>query len=272
MSTEMKPLVRVKVAPAASFDEILNQAQWKIRLADLVHGTFLVGLSLLLSFLVLLLLDYCFESSWVVRLIFLATTALVIGTFIVRYLVFPGIRPISRIYTARVLEQALDQPKNSLVNFVDLQGHDLPAPILAALAIRANRDIRKVDLEEATNSRTTNILGIVAGVLLLVALGLIFRMGLPRAWGHFQRVFAPVTGVQDKTITQIQMLDPAKGDTQVEIRRDLTIAVKVSGEIPKMGDPRATRIHMRNRAEDPERIRFWNQPKMRILAITGPLG
>lgn len=50
MSTEMKPLVRVKVAPAASFDEILNQAQWKIRLADLVHGTFLVGLSLLLSF------------------------------------------------------------------------------------------------------------------------------------------------------------------------------------------------------------------------------
>src|SRR5262245_53194364 len=144
----------------------LAKARGRIRVLD-AGGFFLVFLVATLGYgFLLILLDRILELSTAFRLVTFAAYLGVGGYFLVRSLLCL-IGRVNPYYAARQLEQTLPEAKNSIINWLDLRDEKLPPAIRSSLGLRAAKDLKQVNPEEAINSRLPLLLGVTVMALCL---------------------------------------------------------------------------------------------------------
>src|SRR5438445_10581212 len=97
------------------------------------------------------LADKTWELSPLLRLVNFSLFALV-GGVLLGWALLCLVRRVNPYYAARQLEQTLPDAKNSVVNWLDLRDAKLPPVIHNALGLRAARDLKKADPEQAVNA------------------------------------------------------------------------------------------------------------------------
>lgn len=174
----------------------------------------------------------------------------------VAYLAYFVVRPltlrVNPYFAARVVERTLPGAKNSVVNWVDLQGRALPAAIRNALGLRAAKDLSKADLDSAVSARTAGI----AGGLAAAAGGVLFALLLWLGGGAFAdgllRAFAPFHfSGPARSRTQLTLVRPEAGNVTVPVGRSVAITVEVGGKTPDPQGPDAVRLLYRYGEGDP---------------------
>lgn len=178
--------------------------------------------------------------------VYLVAAAAYTGFVVLR----PLVRPVNPYYAAVQVEHALPGAKNSLVNWLDLRDEPLPPPVRGALTRHAAKDLARADFDQAISARRAGWLGAAAGGL-FVALLILFLQGPAQFRSLMGRAFAPFSGSQLATRTQITVTQPDGGDTTVAIGRAVSLAVHVDGRVPPTEGPDAVRLLYRHHAGEP---------------------
>lgn len=102
--------------------------------------------------------------------------AVSVGWWIYKRILTPLVQSVNPIYAALILEQAIPDAKNSLVNWVDLKNDRIPESVKLALGKRAAKDLKPHEDEEFVSSKQLFMIGTLAGGLFfaLVILMVIF--------------------------------------------------------------------------------------------------
>jgi hypothetical protein len=252
----------------------LTQAEGRIRTLDLAMAFFgFVAITLGYAFLVALL-DRQWELSagtrqvgflayLAVSLLFLAWTA---GP--------PLLRRINPYYAARQVEQTLPNAKNSVVNWLDVQGQELPSSIRASLGQRAAKDLAKADLEKAFSGRRATHAGAIAALAAFIVVCLFFNLGPAPFYSLMARAFAPFGfGNQGiATRTQLTIVKPEDGNAIVPIGQPVNIAVRVEGKEPDPKSPDAVKLRYRYQDTDPYMERALHRTVDGEWVVTVPPG
>lgn len=147
-------------------------------------------------------------------------------------------RPINPYYAALKVEALVPGAKNSVVNWVDLHGRELPPAIRGALGQRAARDVGKAEVERAINAKRAAWAAGIAAVVFLGFLVAIVRLGPGPFFSRLARTFGPFgTDGAVATRTQLAIVRPEGGDVTVAVGKPVTFTVEVGGKVP---DPRSS--------------------------------
>ncbi|MGH9677648.1 MAG: hypothetical protein ACRD36_11155, partial [Candidatus Acidiferrum sp.] len=185
--------------------------------------------------------------------------------------IFVGIplrRRINPYFAARQVERTLPEAKNSVVNWVDLHEHDLPASIRAALGHRAARDIASADLESAVSGRRAGYAGGLAAATLGILFVLLLIVGASSFFTALTRAFLPFRTGQAANLTQLHLVRPDGGNTAVPVGQSLSIAVNVDGKVPRAKGPDAVRLLYRYQEGDAWLERPLQEEEQRQFAAT----
>src|SRR6516162_5736653 len=130
-------LESAKRAAVPRFDSLveakLQKAESRVRSIDTTAGALGLAVLTLGYALAMALLDHAFEFPLWLRLLAFAGFITCVGIWSAWTLVRPFLRKVNPYFTARRLEQAVPAAKNSVVNWLDLRGQNLPPSIQAAL-------------------------------------------------------------------------------------------------------------------------------------------
>ena len=228
-----------KIAPAAKYEAQVSAqlalAERRVRKLDLVAG--LLGfLAMTLVFaLVMVLLHWKLQLSAGVRQLALVLYFLLAAAFLTWQVILPQRRPINPRFAALQLERTLTDPKNSVVNWVDLRDEKLPAAIHGALTRRAAKDARQADVERAFSARQAGWAGGAAGLcglLFLIAIVTIGWHGFFSALGGVIVPTSPESRVEPVgPLNQIAIRQPEGGNVNVPADSPVTIVARVSGPL-----------------------------------------
>jgi collagen type III alpha len=237
----------------------LGRAEARIRFLDLTAAFLgLVGGTMIFA-LVMALCDRAFELSEPTRR--LAFFSYLIGAGI--YLYFTAGRPLSRrvnpYFAARQVEQTLPGAKNSVVNWLDLRGQNLPAVIRGAVGKRAARDLAQADLDKAISGRRAGWVGGITAFLAVVFLFALVKLGPAQFFSLMGRTFKPFESIGIASGTQLTVVQPQGGNALVAIGRSVTIAVEVEGQTPDPTGPEAVKVLFRYQESEPYQERLLQQ-------------
>jgi hypothetical protein len=237
----------------------LGRAEARIRFLDLTAAFLgLVGGTMIFA-LVMALCDRAFELSEPTRR--LAFFSYLIGAGI--YLYVTAGRPLSRrvnpYFAARQVEQTLPGAKNSVVNWLDLRGQNLPAVIRGAVGKRAARDLAQADLDKAISGRRAGWVGGITGFLAVVFLFALVKLGPAQFFSLMGRTFKPFESIGIASGTQLTVVQPQGGNALVAIGRSVTIAVEVEGQTPDPTGPEAVKVLFRYQESEPYQERLLQQ-------------
>lgn len=159
-------------------------------------------------------------------------------------------RRINPYYAAKQLEETIPDAKNSVINWLDLKGKELPGAIRVAVGQRAARELKQTDPDKAVNPRGNWVLG---GILAGLALGflILFALGPNQFSSLLERAFAPFRKSGLGTRTEITLLRPAGGDVTVPLNQRVDFQARIEGRFPMIGQPGAPRLLYRYQAADP---------------------
>ena len=233
----------------ARVQQSLKQAAGRLRWNDLATGLFML-LGLGFAFLAtMILLDRALElSSGVRQLAWIGFVglALFIGY---RQMVRPFRRTINPRYAARQIESTSKTNRNELINFVDLQGQELPTGVRSAVSSRAAESIAGLNVSQAMESRRVLWLGGVVG-LLFASLALMFVLFRPTPFmSLLNRAINPFESTAIATRTEIDIVEPAEPDITLTNGQSTLIAVHVSGSVPDADSPERVRLQIRTNPE-----------------------
>jgi len=250
MATDLEPQTKPVPKYETFVEQQLARARRRIRALDAAAVFLVLLLGTLAYCLLVTLLDRALDLPLGVRL----TAFLAYACVAVIYLGWAGLglwsRRINPYYAAQQIEHTLPDAKNSVVNWLDLRGANLPPVIRGALGQRAARDLKQADLDRAISTRRTtwlggSVLGLLAVVLVLCLLG----------GGQFlsllERAFTPFQEVAIASRTTLEILDPQGGDVTVPVGRPVTFRVHVAGRVPAVNQRDALRLQYRYNPTDP---------------------
>ncbi|HMF13863.1 MAG TPA: hypothetical protein VKE94_16210, partial [Gemmataceae bacterium] len=247
-------LAEVKSAPApryeAVFEQQLTRAVGRVRFLDVTAALLGLGASTLLYALIVLGLDRWLVLTAPVRQAALILYVLVAGAYLGFFLVRPLIRRVNPYYAAKRLELTLPEAKNSVVNWLDLRGQELPGAIRTAVGQRAAHDVARADLDAAISGKRAAWAGSLTGLLFVVLLITLGVLGPSQFWSLLGRAFGPFSAGGIRTRTQIELHQP-QGDAVIPVGRSVAFAATISGKVPAPNRPDAPRLLFRYRQTDP---------------------
>ena len=238
---------------AAIIDESLGQVQRKIRLADLSRG--LLALTALTFGYLLVAAGFDLATGGSSVLVTAIRLGL-FGVFAIAFVVLGGwtlVRYLTRVnpyFAARRLEETIPDAKNSLINWLDLQGNaQIPPAIYQAVGLRAAKDVESADPELVVSTKETTRLGITIGVFAF-ALGLMFLFVPHQFRSLLGRAIMPFSAGAVPPPTVITLVKPANGDAVVGANQRVDILAIIEGQIADAGTPESPALHFRNDPTD----------------------
>jgi hypothetical protein len=245
-----------KKDPAAKFgsqvDEQLAETTSRIRFHDLAFGGLVLGAMILVYATAMILLDrYLVLPEWVRQL---ALGGFVLAVAGVGYftIVRPLRRQINPLYAAVQVERTIDDPKNSVVGYVDTrEKSDLHPSVKAAMTTRAAKSMGKADLNRAVDHRSLIYAAAVAVVFLLALIVLFFVFRPSQFASLAGRTFVPFSSDAIATRTKLTLIKPESGDLTITAGQSVTIGVHVGGKIPDPETPARLRVLIRHNPADP---------------------
>jgi hypothetical protein len=249
MATDLEQKPRASTPKHESFvEQQIARVRGKVRAQDAGKASLLFLILALAYGLGMALADRAWELSSGLRLAAFGAFAIV-GGVLLGWTLLCLIRRVNPYYAARQLENTLPDAKNSLVNWLDLRDENLPPVIHSALGLRAARDLKKADPEQAVTAGPTWILGgILAGLIL--ALLILFIMGPQQFSSLMNRVFIPFRQAGIDTRTTIAMVEPEGGHAVVSPNRAITFRAKIYGPVSAVNQEGAPKLLWRyNQAE-----------------------
>jgi collagen type III alpha len=245
--------VDIHPSPYAKIDDDIAQVSRKIRLTDLGRGVLilaciLLGYALLAGGIDLALGGGDGAGSLTIRLSAFAGMIALLGFFGTR-IVFRFLSEINPYYAARQLEETIPEPKNALINWLDLKDEPLPPVIHTAVGSRAAKAIKEADPELVTTTKDIWKLSGAACILVL-GLGILFFL-VPRQFGSLMaRAFVPIGGNALQPATTIAILKPGTGDVIVPANQRVDFLAKIEGTVPAPNTLGAPSLYYRYTTND----------------------
>jgi collagen type III alpha len=231
---------------AARVDEQIAEAADRVRGHDLALGGLLVGGLVLGYAAAVMSLDKAVNLPEWARQLSLLAFLTVTGFVAYRTLVLPLRRRVNPLYAAVLVERTIDNPKNSVVGYVEAKERaDVHPTVKAAMGARAAKTVTKADVNHAVDHRGLAYAGgaVVALFLALVVLFFLFRPA------QFQsllgRAFVPFSSDPIATRTQLTLIEPQAGDVTVTAGQSVGVRVEVGGRLPKPDGPDRVRVLVR---------------------------
>ena len=147
---------------------------------------------------------------------------------ILRYMAPLFLRRISRLYAAKMIEDASQKFHNSLVNYLQLKSdHDrLKQGVVQAVSQRAARDLSSISpSEKVDRSRPIQFGFVLAGLVLFLVGYAIFSPKSP--WPSISRVLNPMSRVAAPSVVQVWKVTP--GDAEVFFGQKLLVTAEIRG-------------------------------------------
>jgi hypothetical protein len=257
MATELKspPEPRVSRSERAVEDQI-QRIEKQIRWIDVGTGAFGLLVMLFTYGLVVILLDRFLALSSLARQFLFAGFAVSVGWWIYKRILTPLVQSVNPIYAALILEQAIPDAKNSLVNWVDLKNDRIPESVKLALGKRAAKDLKPHEDEEFVSSKQLFMIGTLAGFLFFALVILLVIFGKAPFFSMLGRTFTPFIETTIATRNTVAILTPEQGNITVAMGMPVDIVVKVTGKLPAAGSPESPRLMMRYHENEPWQTKF----------------
>jgi hypothetical protein len=217
-------------------DYQLTHAQGRMKSVEVGTGVVRIITAILVYLIAVIVLDHVLVLPSAVRLAFLLIAlAAAVGYFAIA-VIMPGIRRINNFYTARTIEQATPEFKNSLINFLDLRRHpdDVPRGVLSMLEERAVADLSRVHVDDKINHDrlVRACYGLAGAVLVTCAAVLINALFMHRSLGDsIGRALFPTAEIQPPTRTRLSDVKP--GDKTVVAHTPVQISAIADGRQPE---------------------------------------
>ena len=257
MATELKspPEPRVSRSERAVEDQI-QRIENQIRWIDVGTGAFGLLVMLFTYGLVVILLDRFLVLSSLARQFLFAGFAVSVGWWIYKRILTPLVQSVNPIYAALILEQAIPDAKNSLVNWVDLKNDRIPESVKLALGKRAAKDLKPHEDEEFVSSKQLFMIGTLAGFLFFALVILLVIFGKAPFFSMLGRTFTPFIETTIATRNTVAILTPEQGNITVAMGMPVDIVAKVTGKLPAAGSPESPRLMMRYHENEPWQTKF----------------
>ncbi len=257
MATELKspPEPRVSRSERAVEDQI-QRIENQIRWIDVGTGAFGLLVMLFAYGLIIILLDRFLALSSLARQFLFAGFAVSVGWWIYKRILTPLVQSVNPIYAALILEQAIPDAKNSLVNWVDLKNDRIPESVKLALGKRAAKDLKPHEDEEFVSSKPLFMIGTLAGFLFFALVILLVIFGKAPFFSMLGRTFTPFIETTIATRNTVAILTPEQGNITVAMGMPVDIVVKVTGKLPAAGSPESPRLMMRYHENEPWQTKF----------------
>ncbi len=233
-------------------EEQLAQATSRIRAHDIAFGSLLIVALVLVYATTMILLDKYFVLPESARQGSLAAFVVVLAAVGYCTLIRPLRLRINPLYAAKQVERTLEDNKNSVTGYVDVQLRgDLHPAVKAALASRAASAAAVADVNRAVDHRSLLYVGAAAVVLLLVLITLFFLFRPAQFGSLLGRAFVPFSSDPIATRTQLTIVKPEPADLTITTGQSVTVAVYVGGRIPPVNSPERVRLLIRHNPNDP---------------------
>ncbi len=257
MATELKspPEPRTSRSERAVEDQI-NRIEKQIRWIDVGTGVFGLLVMLFAYGLIVILLDRFLTLSSLARQFLFAGFAVSVGWWIYKRILTPLVQSVNPIYAALILEQAIPDAKNSLVNWVDLKNDRIPESVKLALGKRAAKDLKPHEDEEFVSSKQLFMIGTLAGGLFFALVILMVIFGKAPFFSMLGRTFTPFIETTIATRNTVAILTPEQGNITVAMGMPIDIVAKVTGQLPSAGSPESPRLMMRYHENEPWQTKF----------------
>ena len=250
MATVRQPKPTSPAKYDAYVEEQLDKARRRIRLLDVSSALLVLVAAIFVYILLVGLLDRRLELSAAVRQVTLIGFTVAVLAFLGWAVLRPLFRRVNPYFAARAIEQVVPGAKNSVVNWLDLHDETLPPAIRASLSQRAAKHLAQVDLEQAISGRRAVWLTAVAALLAFVLFGLLMTSGLGSVGTLMSRIFAPFGSGAAAKRTQLTLVRPANGNTNLGLGQSFEVAVQVDGHVPNPDAPDALKLLFRNGDDD----------------------
>lgn len=231
----------------AQLDRVLR----RIRFFDVTAGLLGFAAGTLVYGLAMMLADRAWELSTATRLLALGGYGLAAAAYLVRFFVWPLVRPVNPYYAAVQVEHVIPGAKNSIINWLDLRARKLPPAIRSAVGARAARDVGQADIDQAISGRRVTWLAGVALATFVTAVVVLAVLRPAQFFSLVGRVFAPFEGGAIKTQTQLQLVQPQGGTLTVPVNQPVDFRVRVGGKVPQAGKPDALKLKFRYSQDEP---------------------
>jgi collagen type III alpha len=207
-------------------------ARQRVRKLDWFLAILGLGVVSLAYLVLLLLIDRYFETpAGAGKFAWVGFGAVCLG-YLYYAVLRPSRRDINPYYAAKLVETTIPDAKNSVINWLDLRDDErLPTNVKEMITGRANKDLKRADLDHAVRDRRTKwFIRTGAGLGLL----------------------AFILAMLPPTRTELKLLEPVEGNITIVSGNDLKIVASVRGRIPKPTDEDAVRLKLWYNPEDPE--------------------
>jgi len=275
---EQKPDFSAKFG--TQVDEQIAQATSRIRVHDLILGGLSLASLVAIYATTMILLDkYLNLPEWVRQISLLGFLGLFagVGYFLV---VRPLRNRINPLYAAALVEDTLDDAKNSVTGYVDAQEKgNVPGAVRAAMSAKAAKAVGEADVNRAVDHRSLLVAGgiLIAFLITLTVLFFVFR---PTQFKSLvARTFTPYSSKAIASRTQISLLKPDPAEATLTTGQTITVAVHIGGRVPAKTDPTRVRLLLRHNPTDPtyeelplqegETTRDWNLKVPEYLVQNG---
>ena len=228
----------------------IEQAAKRVRWNDVFTGVSLAVVLSLVYFATVMVLDRLLTLPDLARQLGFIAWLGALAFVVYGWIVVPMQRTVNPRYIARQVENTLDDPKNALINWVDLKEKPLPGAVQSAVSAKAAAGLDEADVEKATSSKLLTGLLLSAAILVgvLAVLFLVFKF--TQFTSLFTRAVNPFGAGAIATQTQLELKAPPDGNASIIDGDPLTIAIQLSGRLPKPADADAPKLLVRYNAAD----------------------
>lgn len=220
----------------ADYQQLLNrqlgQAQGRIKAVDVGAGLMILAVGAIAYVLSVIMIDQFLALSTGWRIVLLVGFALATFGYLAYAVIIPAMRRVNILYAARAVEQADPSIKNSLINWLLLRAkaEEIPESLFRAIESRAARDISKVNLNDAIQSkRLLHATYVLAGVVVIFCVFSFFTT--KELTTSLRRVLFPLAEIAPPTETRLSDIEP--GSLEIPSGEKVAISCFAVGKLPE---------------------------------------
>lgn len=251
MATVQDPVKQPGARHERFVEDQIAQATRRVRMLDVMAAALGLAIGVMGFGLAMILIDRWLQLPSLARQVAFLGFAAVALAYTWFVLLRPFRKRINPYYAAKQVEQTIPDAKNSLVNWLDLHGENLPPSVRDAIGQRAAEDLEGSDVEQAIKGKHLVWLGTVVAAL---GVGLFLAFAAMRHDQFFSlidRAFNPFNSGAIAQQTQIKVTVPDGGNAIVPVNRSVEITVEVKGQIPEPNQPDSLTLLFRHNPDDP---------------------